>query len=789
MPQRNQIPPWNTYLAQQGTRQHISQPLHHQLTPQTQQINPANTYFPNQWNQTRNYHYQCNQPLYPPSHTHGSLLPHVQFANTTGLPNFTTQYPIVTPPPQYQPYNRYVPTSTGYHTQQVDAHTTDPLPNWQSERHSTTQRTAIGYQLPTTTRNPQPLTNQTAQLSRFHPNTDISHTRNNKPSIPPRTRHQVPELKQSSPKYHPYPNQSAPKSRIAPTEQRGHNVKTQQKKYETKTPRPENILTTEKSIHSRPSGITAPPTERKSTTKRQDNQDPKSTQESSNPKKKPIKRQFQPLSPLQRLTLHPLKKSRFETCQTANHPLVGPQHRKTKQDHTQTPMGQQKVLTTKQQCTSNSNDSFKPHTESIFATEKTKTTTTENKKKIAEEMQKYFTDQVTRNRMYHNPTAQAKPAQRNTTQEEDYRATIHNINQDITGIQSKPHNIRLRPHIKKPVIPRKSIKQASKQSDPNQSKATLNKDQKTQEITNSPKGYQLKKRRKYNTPEEAADAKRQRNREYYKRKREEEQIMQPVIEHDPGNNSSHLKDRQHPQNSKGHDIPQDHSPTEMVINPTIDIQPKKRRKFNSPEEAAEAKRQRNREYYKRKRAADKNLQEQQNDISNINEPEQGTNTKKQRNREHYKRKCNEENFRQAENKRHREKYTSQKEKSDAPQTKDDILITKFHTLVEKGPIYVCLSCNRLLYKHSVMPTVKAKQLSNEAAKKCTTLIKGQMDSEWICQTCYNYIKRKKIPPMAIANGNAFPKKTPKMKLTSLEWRLLAPRIVFMKLHQAPQGDQ
>ena len=48
-------------------------------------------------------------------------------------------------------------------------------------------------------------------------------------------------------------------------------------------------------------------------------------------------------------------------------------------------------------------------------------------------------------------------------------------------------------------------------------------------------------------------------------------------------------------------------------------------------------------------------------------------------------------------------------------------------------------------------------------------------------TCNNHLMRNKFPPCAIANGMGFPMKP--------ECRLLAPRIAFQKLMQAPQGRQ
>lgn len=49
--------------------------------------------------------------------------------------------------------------------------------------------------------------------------------------------------------------------------------------------------------------------------------------------------------------------------------------------------------------------------------------------------------------------------------------------------------------------------------------------------------------------------------------------------------------------------------------------------------------------------------------------------------------------------------------------------------------------------------------------------------------------KNKIPPCAIVNGMVFPEKPTFFDLNELECRLLAPRIAFQKLMQAPRGKQ
>ena len=92
------------------------------------------------------------------------------------------------------------------------------------------------------------------------------------------------------------------------------------------------------------------------------------------------------------------------------------------------------------------------------------------------------------------------------------------------------------------------------------------------------------------------------------------------------------------------------------------------------------------------------------------------------------------------------------------------------------------------YKHSVI-TAEKLRLSNSTAGKYL-LSKTSVDGiEWICQSCYKYLKKDKIPPCAAKNGMSFPAEPDFFDLNELECRMLAPRLPFEKLLQAPRGNQ
>ena len=115
-------------------------------------------------------------------------------------------------------------------------------------------------------------------------------------------------------------------------------------------------------------------------------------------------------------------------------------------------------------------------------------------------------------------------------------------------------------------------------------------------------------------------------------------------------------------------------------------------------------------------------------------------------------------------------------------------IRKFHTAVSSGPLYICSCCDQLWYKHSVTAAKKLR-ISNPGIVKYLLSKTSVDDIEWICQSCFRYLKKNKIPPYAAKNGMSFPLKPDFFDLNELECRLLAPRLAFQKLMQAPRGNQ
>ena len=80
------------------------------------------------------------------------------------------------------------------------------------------------------------------------------------------------------------------------------------------------------------------------------------------------------------------------------------------------------------------------------------------------------------------------------------------------------------------------------------------------------------------------------------------------------------------------------------------------------------------------------------------------------------------------------------------------------------------------------------RLVNPEKTKYLQSVRSVDNIEWICQTCNNHLKKGRVPPCAIVNGMQFPEK-PFFYLNELECRLIAPRLAFQKIFQAPRGGQ
>jgi len=119
------------------------------------------------------------------------------------------------------------------------------------------------------------------------------------------------------------------------------------------------------------------------------------------------------------------------------------------------------------------------------------------------------------------------------------------------------------------------------------------------------------------------------------------------------------------------------------------------------------------------------------------------------------------------------------------------VINFFHKNIAHGPEYVCTCCDQLWYKTSVVKcdANKYKSCSQDVVKSCLTGFKSVNDIEWICITCDSNLKKGKLPSCSKANKMGFPDKPDVLNLTSLEERIISPRIPFMQIRELSRGGQ
>ena len=128
-----------------------------------------------------------------------------------------------------------------------------------------------------------------------------------------------------------------------------------------------------------------------------------------------------------------------------------------------------------------------------------------------------------------------------------------------------------------------------------------------------------------------------------------------------------------------------------------------------------------------------------------------------------------------------------KERQSQTQSLESIIV-KFHDIVAKGPLYICSCCDQMWYKHSVSSAETLTE-NNPGIERYLQGKKSINAVEWLCRSCCNYLDKSKVPPCAVINGMQFPTKPEFFDLNELECRLIAPRLAFQKLMQAPRGKQ
>ena len=114
-------------------------------------------------------------------------------------------------------------------------------------------------------------------------------------------------------------------------------------------------------------------------------------------------------------------------------------------------------------------------------------------------------------------------------------------------------------------------------------------------------------------------------------------------------------------------------------------------------------------------------------------------------------------------------------------------IEKFKSAIREGPYFICVICNRLLYRKTVL---EFKQEKYHSICCFVTDVKSFDKNIYICRTCDKKIKNNKMPCQAVDNNLAVDGVPPELAvLEKLEQVLIAQRIVFEKIVVLPKGNQ
>jgi len=111
----------------------------------------------------------------------------------------------------------------------------------------------------------------------------------------------------------------------------------------------------------------------------------------------------------------------------------------------------------------------------------------------------------------------------------------------------------------------------------------------------------------------------------------------------------------------------------------------------------------------------------------------------------------------------------------------------FKNIIKEGPFYICVCCNRCLYKRSVNIFKEEKYTFN--THELCELIPSFDNNLYVCLTCHNKFRKKEIPCQSISNKLQLFDFPDKLKdIGKLERILLSQRILFHRVTIMPKGE-
>ena len=121
-----------------------------------------------------------------------------------------------------------------------------------------------------------------------------------------------------------------------------------------------------------------------------------------------------------------------------------------------------------------------------------------------------------------------------------------------------------------------------------------------------------------------------------------------------------------------------------------------------------------------------------------------------------------------------------KNRNGLKQVKKNNRVEEFRQTIKNGPYYICVICNRCLYKRSVRVFDESKyQVSNDLM---ASRIESFDNNEYICETCHSKLKKGHTPCQAVFNKlEIFELPNELSDLRNLEKVLIAKRLLFKKI--------
>ena len=129
------------------------------------------------------------------------------------------------------------------------------------------------------------------------------------------------------------------------------------------------------------------------------------------------------------------------------------------------------------------------------------------------------------------------------------------------------------------------------------------------------------------------------------------------------------------------------------------------------------------------------------------------------------------------------KNTERKEKY-----KNSNRIQAFKTQITKGPFYICVICNRAMYKSSVQLFLESKY-DETLGVVFMSRVQSFDNHKYICKTCHSKLLKKKIPAQAVCNDMRICDVPERFSdIRKLEKIIISKRILFKKVTIMSKGQ-